>query len=87
MDGLFEPDALASALADVPASRFTEKFVNLYIPLAALAGLLFALWQVALVSSIRVHSTLLDNDQEALLGPAGDHDGARGCGKAHGCVS
>ena len=79
MNGLYEPVALATGLADAPASHFTEKFVNLYIPLCGLAGLLFALYQVALVSGIRVHSTLLDDDTEALLGPAGDHDGARSC--------
>ena len=77
MDGLLEPGALASALADVPASHFSEIFVNWYIPSAAVAGLLFALYNIALVSGIRVHSTLLDDDTEALLGPPGDHDGAR----------
>jgi hypothetical protein len=96
MDG---PVALASALADVPASHFSEQFVNWWIPVCACAGpcprsgyralrapadlrvislgLLFALYQVLLVSGIRVHSALLDDDTEALLGPAGDHDGAR----------
>jgi hypothetical protein len=77
MDGVFEPDALATALADARASHFSEQFVNIYIPVAALAGLLFALYQVAMVSGIRVHSLLLDDDTEALLGPASDHDGVR----------
>ena len=77
MDGVFEPDALATALAAAPASHFSAHFVNIYIPVAALAGLLFALYQVAMVSGIRVHSLLLDDDSEALLGPASDHDGAR----------
>jgi len=74
---MFGPDALASTLADVPASHFSEQFVNWWIPICACAGLLFALYQVLLVSGIRVHSALLDDDTEALLGPAGDHDGAR----------
>ena len=77
MDGVFTPDALATVLADAPASHFSAQFVNIYIPVAALAGLLFALYQVAMVSGIRVHSLLLDEDTEALLGPASDHDGAR----------
>ena len=81
MDGVvLAPDALATALADAPASHFSSQFVNIYIPVAALAGLLFALYQVAMVSGIRVHSLLLDDDTEALLGPASDHDGARALG-------
>ena len=60
----------------------SDKFATYYIPAAAAAGLLFALYQVALVSGVRVHSMLLDeDDSEALLGPAGEHDGAR-CARA-----
>jgi len=77
MDGLLgAPGELASSLAAAPMTLLSSRFVSAYIPLCALAGLLFALYQISRVAGIRVHSSL-DEDTEALLGPARDHDGAR----------
>jgi hypothetical protein len=61
----------------VAGTYLSDRFTTWYIPACALAGVLFSLYQVAHVSAVRVHSTTLDEeDTEALLGPAGDHDGA-----------
>jgi hypothetical protein len=75
-------DSGGNATADT-TTYLSARFATWYIPACALAGVLFALYQVAHVSAVRVHSTTLDDDDtEALLGPAGEHDGARRC-----CIS
>jgi hypothetical protein len=72
-------DTGGNATADA-GTYLSERFATWYIPACALAGVLFALYQVAHVSAVRVHSTTLDDDDtEALLGPAGEHDGAQCC--------
>jgi hypothetical protein len=76
-------DTGGNATADDTTTYLSARFATWYIPACALAGVLFALYQVAHVSAVRVHSTTLDDDDtEALLGPAGEHDGARRC-----CIS
>ena len=74
-------NATGGGNATVAGTYLSERFSTWYIPACAAAGLLFALYQVAFVSGVRVHSLLLDEDDtEALLGPAGEHDGA--CSRA-----
>jgi hypothetical protein len=76
-----------NATGDVAGTYLSERFTTWYIPACALAGLLFALYQAARVSAVRVHSTALDEDDtEALLGPAGEHDGARRAASGASCM-